>query len=52
MNVVIANSTYSNLVQHVSTMIMHAIIVAAQNKAQSYIKQVPRDDFIPLAIKT
>jgi hypothetical protein len=51
-NIVIVDSTYTNLVQHASTMIVHATIVVVQNKAQSYIKQMLIDDFIPLAIKT
>jgi hypothetical protein len=34
------------------TMTMHVAIVSAQKKAQSYTKQAPRDDFIPLVIKT
>jgi hypothetical protein len=51
-DVVVVNPTRINLVQHVSTMTMHAVIVTLQNKAQSYIEQVLGDDFIPLAIKT
>jgi hypothetical protein len=37
-NFVIANSIHTNLVQHVSTTTLHATIVAAKDKAQSYIK--------------
>jgi hypothetical protein len=33
-------------------MTMRAVTIVAQNKAQSYTKRVPRDDFISLAIKT
>jgi hypothetical protein len=51
-NIVIANPTHTNLVQHASTTIVYATIVVVQDKTQSYIEQVPRDDFIPLAIET
>jgi hypothetical protein len=51
-NVVIIDPTRTNLVYCVSTMTTHVVIVAAHDKTQSYTKQVPRDDFIPLAIKT
>jgi hypothetical protein len=51
-DVVIADLTHIDLVQHASTVISHVTIVAAQDKAQSYIEQRPRDDFIPLAIET
>jgi hypothetical protein len=51
-DVFIVNSTRIDLVQHASTMTMHVMIVAAQNKAQSYTKQVLGNDFIPLAVKT
>jgi hypothetical protein len=33
-------------------MTMHAMIVASKDKAQSYTKRAPKDDFIPLAITT
>ncbi len=52
MDVVIVNLTCIDLVQHVLMTIMHASIVAVQDKARSYTKQVPGDDFIPLAIET
>jgi hypothetical protein len=52
MDVVIANLTHTNLVQHASTMIMHVTIVIVQDKTQSYTKRVPRNDFIPLTIET
>jgi hypothetical protein len=51
-DVVIVNLTCIDLVQHALMTIMHASIVVAQDKARSYTKQAPRDDFIPLAIET
>ncbi len=51
-NIVIANPTHTNLVQHTSTTIVHATIVVTQDKTQSYTERMPRDDFIPLAIET
>jgi hypothetical protein len=42
---------HAKLVQCVSTMIMHAMIVATQDKAWSYTEWVPRENFIPLAIE-
>jgi hypothetical protein len=39
-------------VQRVSMTTTHATTIAIQNKTWSYIEQAPRDDFIPLAIKT
>jgi len=51
-DIVIANLTHTNLVQHALTMTTQASIVATQNKAQSHIEQMSRDDFIPLALKT
>jgi hypothetical protein len=51
-NVVIIDSTRPNLVEHVFTIITHATIVAAQDKAQSYTKRTPRDDFIPLPLRS
>jgi len=51
-NVVVIDLTHIDLVQRASTMIVHASIVAVQDKAQSYIERTLRDDLIPLAIKT
>ncbi len=51
-NVVIADLTCANFVQHVLMIITHATTIAIQNKAQFYTKQTLGDDFIPLAIKT
>jgi len=51
-NVVIIDPTHIDLVQHALTMIMCAITIIVQNKAWSYTKWAPGDDFIPLAIKT
>jgi hypothetical protein len=31
---------------------MHDVTIIAQDKARSHIEQMPRNDFIPLAIKT
>jgi hypothetical protein len=39
-------------VQRASTTTTHAATVTIQNKAQSFTEQTPRNDFIPLAIKT
>ncbi len=49
---VITDLTCLDLVQRFSTTIARATIVAVQDKAQSYTKQTPKDDFIPLVIKT
>jgi hypothetical protein len=51
-NIVIVNLTHIDLVQCALTMIVHAIIVVAQDKAQSYIERTLGNDFIPLAIET
>jgi hypothetical protein len=51
-DIVITNSIRTYLVQRVSTITMHATTVAIQDKARSYTKRAPRNDFIPLAIKT
>jgi hypothetical protein len=51
-NVVITGPTCTNWVQHTLMTTTHATTIAAQNWAQSYIKRMPRDDFIPLAIMT
>jgi hypothetical protein len=51
-DVVIVDLIHINLVQYALTTIMHATIIAAQNKAQSYTEQTPGDDFIPFAIET
>ncbi len=50
--IVIANPTCIDLVQHVLMMTTHSAKVIAQDKARSYTKQTPGNDFIPLAIKT
>jgi len=50
-DVVIIDPTRPNLVQHVFTTITHAMIVVTQDKAQSYTKRMPGDDFIPLTIE-
>jgi hypothetical protein len=51
-NVVIADLTHIDLVQHALMMAAHVATIAIQYKAQSYTKRAPRDDFIPLAIET
>ncbi len=51
-NVVIVDSTHTNLVQRVSMTTLHATIVATKYKARSYSKWTPGDDFIPFAIET
>jgi hypothetical protein len=51
-NIVIGNPTRTDLAQWISTMTTYAMMMAAQDKARSYTKQVPRNDFIPLAIET
>jgi hypothetical protein len=51
-NVVIIDLTYRDLVQHVSMMTTHVAIIVTQDKAQSYTKEMPKNDFIPLVIKT
>jgi intracellular septation protein A len=51
-NLVIANPTFIDLVQHVLTITMNVAIIVVQNKARSYTERVLGDDFIPLAIET
>jgi len=51
-NIVIANPTHTNLVQHNSITTAHAGTVATQDKARSYTEWTPRNDFIPLAMET
>jgi hypothetical protein len=51
-NIITTNSTLIYLIQCTLTMTTHVTIVAAQKNTQSYTKQTPWNDFIPLAIKT
>jgi hypothetical protein len=51
-NVIIINSTRTNLIQCALTMIEHVTIVVVQKKAQSYTKAKAKRWFIPLVIKT
>ncbi len=51
-NIVIADPTCTNLVQHTSITTAHAGTIAVQNKARSYTKWTSRNDFIPLAMET
>jgi len=51
-DIVIADSTRTNLVQCVSMTTTHATTIVIQNKAQSYIEWTLEDDFIPLVIET
>jgi hypothetical protein len=52
MDLVITNSTCTNMVQQTSTTTTHAATMVAQEKTQSYAEQAPSNDFIPLAIET
>jgi hypothetical protein len=52
MNVIIVDPTRIDLVQHALMRTTHAVAIVVQNKARSYTKQTPRNNFIPLAIKT
>jgi hypothetical protein len=49
---VIVDPTPIYLVQCVLMTTSHVAIIATQDKAQSYIKRTPREDFIPLATET
>ncbi len=51
-DIVIVASICINLVECALMTIMYATIFVVQNKKWYYIKQVLKDDFIPLAIKT
>jgi hypothetical protein len=51
-NVIIINSTHTNLIQHALTMTEHVTIVVVQKKAQSYTKARAKRWFIPFVIKT
>ncbi len=49
MDIVIADLTHLNMVQHVSSMMAHAYIVSIEENTWSYKKCASRDGFIPLA---
>ncbi len=51
-NKVITNSTRIDLVQCALIMTTHVMTIATQDKAWSYIEQMPWIDFIPLTIET
>ncbi len=51
-NVIIVDPTHIDLVQNVLMKTTYAIAIVIQNKARSYTKRAPRNDFIPLAIET
>jgi hypothetical protein len=52
MDVIIIDSIRTYMVQQTFTMITHAMMMAVQEKTQSYAERTPCDDFIPLAIET
>ncbi len=52
MDVVIINSTCTNMVQWTSMMTTHVVMMATQEKAQSYVERAPSNDFIPFDIET
>jgi hypothetical protein len=51
MDIIIANSTCTDMVQWASTMTTHAMMLAIQKKTQSYIEWITSNDFIPLLLK-
>ncbi len=51
-DIIIADLTHLDLVQHVLTTIVHATIVVVQDKTWFYTERTLGDDFIPLAIET
>jgi len=52
MDVIIANSIRTNMLQWTLMMITYVAMMAIQEKTWSYTKWAPCDDFIPLAIET
>jgi hypothetical protein len=51
-DIVIACSTYLNMVQCAMPTTTHAMIIVTQKKTRSYVECTSKDTFIPLAIKT
>jgi hypothetical protein len=51
-DIVIADSTYLNMVQCATSTTTHAMIIVTQKKTRSYVECTSKDTFIPLAIKT
>jgi hypothetical protein len=52
MDVVIIDSIHSYMVQQTLTTTTDAMMMAVQEKTQSYTERALRDDFIPLAMET
>jgi hypothetical protein len=52
MDIVVIDPIRTNMVQRASTATTHAMMIAYQKKTQSYVKQTPCNNFIPLAIDT
>jgi hypothetical protein len=50
MDIVIVEPTHTNMVQQTS-IISHAMMMAAQKKTRSYVEQALGNDFIPLALR-
>ncbi len=52
MDVVIADSTCTYMVQQTSTTITHVAMMVVEEKTRSYAERAQGDDFIPLDIET
>jgi len=52
MDIVIADSICTNMVQQTSMMTTHVVMMVVHEKTRSYTEQAPSNDFIPLAIET
>jgi len=51
-DIIIVDLIHTNMMQWVLVTTTHAMMMAIQEKTQSYAKQALGDDFIPLAIET
>jgi hypothetical protein len=52
MDIVIADLTYTNMVQWTSMTIAHVVTMVVQEKTWSYVEQTLGDNFIPFVTET
>ncbi len=51
MDIVIIDPTHTDMMQWILMTITHVVMMIVMKKIQSYTKQAPGDDFIPLVIR-
>jgi hypothetical protein len=52
MDIIVVDSTCINMMQQVSTMTTHVMMMVVQEKTRSYVEQTQGNDFIPFSIET